>query len=50
MASENNMVSSDNVAGILERALDAGQGLLRLTHLGTTELSASGATIAVAHR
>jgi len=47
MASENNMVSSDNVAGILERALDAGQ---INPHLGTTELSASGATIAVAHR
>jgi len=31
MASENNIVSSDNVAAILDRALDAGAGLLRLT-------------------
>ncbi len=31
MASENNIVSSDNVGAILDRALDAGAGLLRLT-------------------
>jgi len=31
MASEDNIVSSDNVAAILDRALDAGAGLLRLT-------------------
>ena len=30
MASENNIVSSDNVGAILDRALDAGAGLLRL--------------------
>ncbi|HIN94168.1 MAG TPA: hypothetical protein EYN03_00860, partial [Planctomycetes bacterium] len=31
MASENNIVASDNVGAILDRALDAGAGLLRLT-------------------
>ncbi|MFP6601623.1 MAG: hypothetical protein VB862_03785 [Pirellulaceae bacterium] len=31
MASENNIVPSDNVGAILDRALDAGAGLLRLT-------------------
>ena len=39
------IIKQDNVAAILQRALDAGGGLLRLTpHLGTPQLPAPGQT------